>query len=134
MAKTAADTRPISPHLQIWRPTPTMAASITHRATGMALYSGTLLLAIWLIAAAAGEDAFNAVQALYGTPIGLLIFFGYTWALLFHLMNGVRHLIWDTGRGLEPKTATGGAIAIYILSVVFAVVVWVAGFMMQGGA
>jgi succinate dehydrogenase / fumarate reductase, cytochrome b subunit len=77
--------------------------SIVHRLTGAALYFGTLLLAAWLIAAAMGEAPFAIVSAVFAHPIGMLVLFGYTWALAHHMLGGVRHLIWDTGRGLQIR-------------------------------
>src|SRR5690606_11207834 len=96
--------RPLSPHLQIYRPMLTMIMSIMHRITGGALYFGTALLAWWLIAAASGPDAFATVQWFMGSILGRLILFGYTWALIHHMLGGLRHLIWDTGRGFDLQT------------------------------
>src|SRR6266700_2529266 len=96
MAETRA--RPLSPHLQIYRPMLTMLMSIAHRVTGAALYFGTLLVVWWLIAAASGPNYYATVQWFMGTIIGRLVLFGYTWALIHHMLGGVRHLIWDTGR------------------------------------
>ena len=93
--------RPLSPHLQVYKPLINMVMSIVHRITGAALYVGTLLLAWWLVAAAAGPDDFAFVNGLLGTPVGLLVLVGYTWALLHHMLGGIRHLIWDTGRGFD---------------------------------
>ncbi|MBO0743310.1 MAG: succinate dehydrogenase, cytochrome b556 subunit, partial [Hyphomicrobiaceae bacterium] len=93
--------RPLSPHLSIYKPLINMVMSILHRLTGGALYFGTLLLAAWLIATALGEVPFAYVNALFGHPIGQLVLFGYTWALVHHMLGGIRHLIWDTGRGLQ---------------------------------
>ncbi len=96
--------RPLSPHLQIYSPLINMVMSIMHRITGAALYFGTLLLAAWLIAAAMGPSEFATVSGLLGSPIGLLVLVGYTWALLHHMFGGIRHLIWDTGRGFDLRT------------------------------
>jgi len=100
---TARIERPLSPHLQTYRWTLTMALSIVHRATGVALYFGTLLLAWWLIAAASGPGAYANVQAFTSSFIGRLIVFGYTWALLHHLLSGIRHFVWDLGYGFKPS-------------------------------
>ncbi len=127
MTSPKAPARPLSPHLQIWRWTPTMAASITHRATGVALYSGTLLLAVWAFAAAQGEAAFAPVGAFLSSPFGVLILFGYTWALLFHGINGLRHLYWDMGRGLEVKQATLAAWYAFAASLALAIMTVAAG-------
>ena len=96
--------RPLSPHIQIYRPLINMMTSILHRMTGAALYFGTLLLAWWLIAVAAGPDAFAYVNGLIATPIGQIVLIGYTWALMQHMLGGIRHLIWDTGRGFALPT------------------------------
>jgi len=96
--------RPMSPHPQIYKPMLTMMMSIMHRMTGAALYFGTLLLVWWLIAAATGPDYYHFVNGLAGSFIGRLVLFGYTWALIHHMLGGVRHFIWDTGRGFELPT------------------------------
>ena len=93
--------RPLSPHLQIYRPQINMVMSIVHRITGAGLYFGMLLLAWWLLAAATGPGPYADVSWFFGTLIGKLILFGFTWALMHHALGGVRHLIWDTGRGFE---------------------------------
>ena len=103
-AEPAAKARPVSPHLQIYSPLINMVMSIVHRITGVALYFGTLLLAFWLVSAASGPQAFAYASWLFSTPVGLLILFGYTWALFHHMLSGVRHLIWDTGNGFDIAT------------------------------
>ena len=95
--------RPLSPHLQIYRPMLTMMMSIVHRITGAALYVGMLLLAWWLLAAASGPNAYMTFQEFIGSIFGRLILFGYTWALLHHALGGIRHLIWDLGYGFGPN-------------------------------
>ena len=119
---TARIDRPLSPHLQTYRWTLTMAMSIVHRATGVALYVGTLLMAWWLIATASGPGAYANIQAFTSSWIGRVVVFGYTWALLHHMLGGIRHLIWDTGRGFGPearetlaKMTLGGSIVLTIL-------------------
>src|SRR5687767_4854390 len=94
--------RPVSPHLQVYRMMFTMVMSGVHRITGIALYFGSLLLAWWLIAVASGPNAYANVVWIMGSPIGLLVLFGYTWSLVHHLLGGVRHLIWDLGYGFGP--------------------------------
>jgi succinate dehydrogenase / fumarate reductase cytochrome b subunit len=94
--------RPLSPHLQIYRWSWTMAMSILHRATGLALYAGTVLIAAWLIAAASGPAGFAWAQWAVGSPPGLLILFGYSFALFLHMVGGLRHFVWDMGVGYEP--------------------------------
>lgn len=93
--------RPLSPHLSIYRFTLTMTMSIVHRATGIALYVGTALLALWLLGAATGGGLFDFVNWFFGTWLGQLVLFGYTWALLHHLLGGVRHFIWDGRKGMD---------------------------------
>ncbi|MEL6364756.1 MAG: succinate dehydrogenase, cytochrome b556 subunit [Pseudomonadota bacterium] len=134
MASIDTDPRPLSPHLSVWRFTPAMLASITHRGTGVALYGGTLFLAIWLIAAAAGPEAFARVQGLYGSPIGLAALFGWTWAVLFHMMNGINHLFRDTGRNFDPAGAQRVAVGQYVVATLLAVAVFAIGFSIKGGA
>ncbi|MCT8999309.1 succinate dehydrogenase, cytochrome b556 subunit [Chelativorans intermedius] len=130
---TATRARPVSPHLQIYRFTPTMAMSILHRITGGALYFGMVLFVVWLVAAASSREAFDLVNALFGSLLGRLVLFGFTWALLHHLLGGIRHLVWDTARGLEKRTATRIATANLIASIILTLVVWIAGYMLRGG-
>jgi succinate dehydrogenase / fumarate reductase cytochrome b subunit len=118
--------RPLSPHLFIYKPIPTMVTSILHRITGGALYVGTLLVAAWVIAAATSQDWFDRVTWLYGSWFGQLVLVGYTWALMFHMLGGIRHLIWDTGAMMEKHTATRLAWATVIGSVALTALVWAA--------
>ncbi|MEM7299584.1 MAG: succinate dehydrogenase, cytochrome b556 subunit [Pseudomonadota bacterium] len=124
----ASANRPLSPHLSIYKPIPTMVMSIVHRITGAALYFGTLLFAWWLIAAATSESAFETANWFFGTIIGRLILFGYSWALIHHMLGGVRHLIWDTGKALEKESATKMAYATVIASIVLTILLWVVGY------
>jgi succinate dehydrogenase / fumarate reductase cytochrome b subunit len=130
--RAGARARPLSPHLTVYRPTITMTMSIVHRITGGALYFGTLLVAWWLIAVSTSESSFDLVNAIYGSWIGRLILFGYTWALIHHMIGGLRHLVWDTGAGLEKHTASRMAWANLVASVVLTVLIWVAGYLMRG--
>lgn len=116
--------RPLSPHLQIYRPMLTMMMSIAHRITGVALYFGTLLLVWWLAAAAAGPSAFKFVQDLFLSPLGLLVLFGYTWALVHHMLGGLRHLLWDTGRGFALPTIERLAVANLVGSIAITIALW----------
>lgn len=124
--------RPLSPHLQVYRWPLNMAMSILHRATGMALAVGTLLLVWWLLAAAAGPEAYEAARACIGSWFGRLLLFGWSFALFFHLLNGIRHLGWDTGLGFEIKTAQATGWTIMIGSVVLTILAWVAAYMAMG--
>ncbi len=132
MADHAQGARPLSPHLQIWRFTVTMAASITHRGTGAVLYGGSLLLALWVLSLAFSPSLFAGVSGFVTSPVGFIIVAGYVWSLSFHLMNGLRHLYWDSGRGLAVPTATKTAWAVYIGSVVLAAIILWAGYAGMG--
>lgn len=129
----AGASRPLSPHLQIYKPMLTMMMSIAHRVTGAALYFGMLLFAWWLIAAAAGANTYAGFETFMGSLIGRLILFGYTWALLHHLLGGIRHLIWDTLHGLEPAEREMLAAATLIGSIALTIVLWGVGYLVTGG-
>ncbi|MGB8818810.1 MAG: succinate dehydrogenase, cytochrome b556 subunit [Rhizobiaceae bacterium] len=128
MSSTIKSKRPLSPHLSIYKPIPTMVASIAHRFTGVALYFGTILVAWWLIAASISPDYFDFVQTFMGAWFGRLILFGFTWALMHHMIGGIRHLIWDTGALFDKHTSTKLAYASIILSVALTLLVWVIGY------
>ena len=125
--------RPLSPHLQIYRPMLTMMMSIVHRMTGAALYFGTLLLIWWLVALASGPEYFAYVQDIAGSFLGRLVLFGYTWALIHHAIGGIRHLIWDTGRGFDLERVEWMARLNLAGSVVITIVIWVIGYQAMGG-
>ena len=125
--------RPLSPHLQIYRWPITMAASITHRATGMALAAGTLFLSWWLIAAASGPDAYAVFIRAAANPLGEIVLFGFLWSLAFHLLNGVRHLAWDVGYGFKVPTAKLTAVLVYVGSLLLAAGAFALGLMVRGG-
>ena len=125
--------RPLSPHLSIYSPLINMVMSILHRLTGAALYFGTLLLAAWLIAAAMGEAQFAFVNAFFAHPLGKLVLFGYTWALAHHMLGGMRHLIWDTGRGLQIWQVNLLSWLTIVGSVALTLAIWAVGLMLEGG-
>jgi succinate dehydrogenase / fumarate reductase, cytochrome b subunit len=105
--------RPLSPHLQVYRPMYTMVLSITHRATGLGLAAGLGLLAWWLLALAAGPSAYARLRAVLGSPPGVLLLAGFVLAFWYHFCNGLRHLNWDLGRGLERASARrSGAVVV----------------------
>jgi len=133
MSKSTIQARPLSPHLQIYRFTPTMAMSIAHRITGGALYFGTLLFALWLLAAAGSLEQFDFVNGLFGSIIGRIVIFGYSWVLIHHMLGGIRHLIWDTVHGLEKETSRRLAIANLVGSILLTLVIWVAAWAIRGG-
>ena len=135
MADTRAPSaRPLSPHLTVFRPILTMMMSIVHRITGAALYFGTLLLAWWLIAAASGPNAFATVQWVMGSFIGRLVLFGYTWALIHHMLGGIRHIIWDIGYGFGAQEREWLARAGRIGSIALTIILWIVGYMVMGSA
>lgn len=106
-----------------------MIMSIMHRITGGALYFGTVLVAWWLIAAASGTAYYDWVNWLFGTFIGKVVLFGYTWALVHHLLGGIRHLAWDLGYGYEKHFATRMAKAMIVASATLTLVIWVVGYL-----
>ena len=124
----ASANRPLSPHLQVYRFQWTMALSISHRITGVGLALGTLLLVYWLAAAAAGPEAFATAQAVIGSFLGRLLLFGWTFALFYHLCNGVRHLVWDAGYGFELDTAYRSGLVVIAASVVLTLLSWILGY------
>jgi succinate dehydrogenase / fumarate reductase cytochrome b subunit len=116
--------RPLSPHLQVWRWHITMATSIAHRVTGVALYVGALIAAAWAITLAQGPDAYATFKHLMGSPLGKLVMFGLTLSFFYHLANGIRHLVWDTGHGLDVKSANASAVLVFAFTAAATVAVW----------
>ena len=119
--------RPLSPHLQVYRPQLTSILSITHRATGIALSFGIILLIAWILATAAGENYFKTVNSIITSWLGKLVLVGFTWALFYHLCNGVRHLFWDAGFGFELSTVYKSGYATVGASVLFTAAAWIIG-------
>ena len=124
--------RPLSPHLQIYRPLLTMVMSILHRITGAGLYFGTVLLA-WWFNSAQSPGGYGRFEAFAGSWIGRLILFGYTWALIHHMLGGVRHLIWDSGHGFGPNEREWLAAANLIGSIAITIILWIIGLLAVGG-
>ncbi len=122
--------RPLSPHLQVWRWHVTMFCSIAHRATGLALYAGALILAGWAVALASGPASYDAFRRLLGSIPGKVVLFGLTVSIFYHLAAGVRHLAWDIGLGLNPKTSDMTGAASIAFGVVAAMAVWTIAAMM----
>lgn len=116
--------RPLSPHLQVYRLPLVALLSITHRITGVALSAGTILLAVWLGSAAYGPEAYDQVSALLGSPLGLIILFGFSAAFYYHLCNGIRHLVWDFGQGFELTTVRRSNVLVLIGAVVLTIGTW----------
>ncbi|MEP3275515.1 MAG: succinate dehydrogenase, cytochrome b556 subunit [Stappiaceae bacterium] len=123
--------RPLSPHLQVYKLILTMLMSILHRITGAALYFGTILMVMWLIAAASGPEYYAFVSDLFGSFFGRLILFGFTWALVHHMLGGFRHFIWDLGKGFEPEARNWMAKATIIGSVSITILLWIVGYMVR---
>ncbi len=119
--------RPLSPHLQVYRPQITTVLSVLHRGTGIALAAGTLLLVAWLVAAASSPAAYDGVAGFVGSPFGLLLLFGWSVALIYHLLNGIRHLAWDAGLGFEKGEYYRSGKAVVIGTGALTVVVWLVG-------
>ena len=116
--------RPLSPHISIYRWPITMVLSILHRMTGVALSLGFVVLVAWLYDAAAGPEAYAVFQSLMGSLIGKLALIGWSFAFFFHLANGTRHLVWDTGRGFEKEQANLSSWLVLISTVVLTAVFW----------
>jgi len=127
-----ARARPLSPHVQVWRWHVTMAASILHRATGVALYGGALILAGWALALASGPGAYGAYMSILASILGRIVLFGVTVSLFFHMANGIRHLFWDAGKGFTPRTADRTAWLALAFGFAAAIAVWAAPLMFGG--
>lgn len=124
----ATQNRPLSPHLQVYRPQITSVLSILHRITGVVLAVGSLLLVYWIIAAAVGPEAFAEAQSLIGSFLGRLLLFGWTYALFFHLVNGIRHLFWDMGWGFELKTVSLTGWVTVVAALLLTLIAWALGY------
>lgn len=116
--------RPLSPHLQIYRPSINMVMSILHRITGAALYAGSLLIAWWLIAAAMSPESFEFVNGLFATWPGMIVLVGFSWALIHHLLGGLRHFVWDTGAGMDIASVDLLSWGTIVLSVLLTAALW----------
>ena len=132
-AKLGAE-RPLSPHLQIYRPMLTMMMSIAHRLSGAANAVGFILLAWWLVAIASGPEAYAQVSRFFAGIPGRMLLFLFSWSLIHHMLGGIRHLIWDTGSGLDKTSIEVFAWLTIIGSTVLTVLVWVAGYAIMGGS
>ena len=130
-SKPTAPQRPLSPFMigPYYKPQLTSMLSITHRATGMGLSAGTLFLAGWLIALAGGPDAYAKYAVHVGAWYGQIILLGFSWSLLYHLCNGIRHLFWDIGKGLDIGTAYKSGYAVVALSAMLTVAAWAVAYL-----
>ena len=124
----ARQPRPLSPHLQVYRPQITSMLSFSHRISGVVLGAGALLLTWWLVAAVEGPESFDEVQTIIGSWYGRLLIFGFTLAFFFHLCNGVRHLFWDLGYGLELRSVYRSGWVVMVLTVVLTLFSWLLGY------
>ncbi len=122
--RSKAPARPLSPHIMVYRWSVTMASSITHRITGVGLTLGMLLVVWGLMALASGPEAYACFTAAAGSVPGLIVLFGFAWAVSFHLLNGIRHLVWDVGYGFSLPVAKASGLAVYGLSIIFALVIF----------
>jgi len=116
--------RPLSPHLSIYRWPITMTLSILHRATGVAMSVGFVVLTLWLFDAASGQESYAVFLSYMDTGVGKLLLIGWSFAFFFHLANGVRHLVWDSGRGFEKSTANASAWFVLLLAIALTVLFW----------
>ncbi|MEL6245862.1 MAG: succinate dehydrogenase, cytochrome b556 subunit [Pseudomonadota bacterium] len=124
------DPRPLSPHLQVWRYHATMIASISHRVTGVGLYGGALIISAWIVSLGMGETAYSTVHGLIISPVGLVLLFLFTVAVLFHFANGMRHLIWDgPGIGFSPKVASAVSVFNFAFAALGAAAIWAASYL-----
>ena len=121
--------RPLSPHLQVYRFTWTMAMSIAHRISGTIAYFAALLLVVWLLAAQAGPESYDFVAGLFSSWLGVLVLIGVTWAVIHHAIGGVRHMVWDTTMGMDRKSRTLWAQGTLVGSVLLTVLVWLVIFL-----
>lgn len=120
--------RPLSPHLQVYRLPLAAWLSISHRITGIGLTLGTLLLTWWVAAAAYGPDAYATFASFIGSPFGYFILFGFSVALFFHLCNGIRHLLWDTGRNFSIADTKRSNVFVIAGTVILTAIAWLAAF------
>jgi succinate dehydrogenase / fumarate reductase cytochrome b subunit len=127
----AANNRPLSPHLQIYRPQITSVLSILHRITGVVLSAGIVVLVYWLAAAAGGSESYAVALTILGSVAGRMFLFGWTLAFFYHFLNGIRHLVWDTGRGFEITQVERSGWTVLILALAFSVAAW--AILLSGG-
>lgn len=132
MTKKLEVERPLSPHLQIYRPMLTMMMSIAHRITGASLAVGFALLTWWLVAISIGPEDYAIVDAFFGSLVGRVLLFLFTWALIHHMLGGIRHLIWDTGAALDTTSIEVAAWLTIISSIVLTILIWVAAYALMG--
>ena len=126
------DKRPMSPHIQVWKWHVTMLGSILHRATGIANYAGAILIVAWLFSTTLGQESYDQLAAILASIPGQVILFGFTLSAVYHLLNGVRHLVWDIGRGFQPKFASFTGSLVILLSIAAAAAIWILAGLVPG--
>lgn len=130
----SSNNRPLSPHLDVYRLPLSALLSIVHRGTGAFLSIGSVVLVWWLMALAGGEASFASAQSFLGSFFGRLILLGWSFALFFHLANGIRHLIWDAGYGFEKEAVEKSSLVVIAAAVILTLAVWAAAFLFTTGA
>ena len=130
----SSSNRPLSPHLDVYKLPLSALLSIVHRGTGAFLTIGTFVLVWWLMALAGGEEAFNGAQEFMGSFFGRLILFGWSFAVFFHLANGIRHLVWDAGYFFEKDEVEKSSFIVLATSGFLTILIWVVAFSFGGGA
>lgn len=120
--------RPTSPHLQIYKPQMSSVLSISHRISGFFLYLGAFLWAGWLVGLASGPEWYNCVQGLALSPLGIVVLVGWSFVLFYHLLNGIRHLMWDAGIGIDIPTANRMGWIVVVSAVILTILTWVQAF------
>ena len=128
-----AASRPLSPHMTIYRWPVTMMTSITHRLTGIGLALGAVVLAWWLVSISNGPEGYQSFHAIADSPVGLVVVFGLTWSLVYHFLNGIRHLAWDLGYGFDKHLAERNSVIIFALSALGALAVFALAWTGHGG-
>ena len=132
-ASTQPKPRPLSPHLQVYKPQLTSVLSITHRMTGVVLYIGSLFLVVWLVTAAFDQGLFYAMQDFWRSTLGQLLILGWALCLFYHLLNGVRHLCWDMGMGLELRDSYFTGYAVLAGTAILTLIAWGVGYGLSSG-
>ena len=125
--------RPLSPHLQIYKPQITSVLSILHRITGVALFLGALLVSVWLIAASIDNEAFLIAQTVASSLLGQIFLFGMTLALFYHFSNGIRHLFWDFGKGFEMKHVRVSGYFVIVITFIMSLATWLFAYSLKVG-
>jgi len=126
--------RPLSPHLQVYKPQLTAVLSILHRATGVFLVVGSLLLVCWLVALAKGPESYATVQELLGSGIGRTLLLAWVFTLFYHLCNGMRHLFWDMGLGFDMDTVYASGRFVVVVAITLTLITFALAYAIRGGA